>query len=189
MLLAHPPPQSTMIPHLHSLMQRKSRRGRIDLPAGRVLTSRHLKVSASLCRGPCQTTHLADCQHHQKALSPSSIELREGINLGIISSPPSSTRGGLFNSSIIASDTLLAVAADARTVVEQSRHHPLSNIAKYESAAASRLLAPTNLGHCHFKHIFVAVKTGVIARRSVAWGNCWGERSNCHPEPHPNINN
>jgi len=50
---------------------------------------------------------LADCQHHQKALSPSSIELREGINLGIISSPPSSTRGGLFNSSIIASDTLL----------------------------------------------------------------------------------
>ena len=96
-----------MIPHLHSLMQRKSRRGRIDLPAGRVLTLRHLKGSASLCRGPCQTTHLADCQHHQKALSPSSIELREGINLVIISSPPSSTRGGLFNSSIIASDTLL----------------------------------------------------------------------------------
>ena len=38
-----------------------------------------------------------------------------------------------------------AVAADARTAVEQRRHHPISNIAKYESAA-SHLLAPTNLG-------------------------------------------
>ena len=179
-----------MIPHLHSLMQRKSRRGRIDHPAGRVLTSRHLKVSASLCRGPCQTTHLADCQHHQKALSPSSIELREGINLGIISSPPSSTRGGLFNSSIITSDSLLLWQKHER---ERPWNIAASSILnqrnKSEEAAASRLLAPTNLGHRHFKHIFVAVKTGVIARRSVAWGNCWGERSNCHPEPHPNINN
>jgi hypothetical protein len=36
---------------------------------------------------------LADRQHHQKALSPSSIELREGINLGIISSCPFFNQG------------------------------------------------------------------------------------------------
>ena len=74
------------------------------------------------------------------------------------SSPPapSSTRGGLFNSSIITSDSLLLWQKHER---ERPWNIAASSILnqrkKSEEAAASRLLAPTNLGHRHFKHIFV----------------------------------
>ena len=111
-----------MIPHLHPLMLRKSRRGRIDLPAGRVPTSRHLEVSASLCRGARQTTHLADRQLHQTALSPSSIVLSEVFNLGNISFCPLLQSGVVSSTSIIITSDSLRISAEARapTAVEHS---------------------------------------------------------------------
>ena len=118
-----------MIPHLNPLMLGKSRRRRIDLPAGRVPTSRHLEVSASLFRGACQTTHLADRQLHQTALSPSSIELRQFFNLGNISFRPFFNQGWSLQypastSSIITSDNLrISAEARAPTAMEHWRHH------------------------------------------------------------------
>ena len=63
------PPQSVILLPLPQPKHGKSRRGRIVLPVGRALTSRHSRVNASPIRGPCQTTRLADRQLHSNPLS------------------------------------------------------------------------------------------------------------------------
>ena len=128
---------------LHPLKHGKSRRGRIDLLAGRVLTSRYLQVSASPGRGPRQTTHLADRQLHRKALSFLHLT-QEGGHQSRHHLLPFFNQGRSLQL-IHHPQRHPAVAVDARTAVEQRRHHPLSNISKYELAAV-HLLAPKNLG-------------------------------------------
>ena len=121
LLLEHPPPQSAMFLPLHPPKHGKSRRARTDLPAGRALTSIHSRVSASLVRGPCQTTHLAHRQLHRNRskrtlLPSSSIWHQSGHHL------LSFFNQGRSLQPIHHRRRHPAVAADTRTVVEQRRH-------------------------------------------------------------------